>query len=45
MAGIDKVSSFSSKMMEYTSKALGKVSKSKPIKWLGDEFQKDPEKA
>ena len=38
-------SSFFSKVMQYGAKALGAVSKSKPIKWVGDEFQKNPEKA
>ena len=45
MAGIDKISSFTNGIMKGASKALGAVSKSKPIKWLGDEFQKNPEKA
>lgn len=38
-------SSFLSNVMGYGSKAMGAVTKTKPIKWLGNQFQKNPEKA
>ena len=37
--------SFFDKIFNYSSKALGAVSKTKPIKWVGDQFQKNPEQA
>lgn len=42
---INNNSSFFSSMMNYGAKALGSVTKTKPIKWIGDQFQKNPEKA
>ena len=38
-------SSFLTKVFDYSARALGSVTKIKPIKWIGDEFQKNPEKA
>ncbi len=38
-------SSFISKMVNYGANAVGSVTRTKPIKWLGDQFQKNPEKA
>lgn len=37
--------SFFSSVMKYGAKALGAVSKAKPLVWLGDQFQKNPEQA
>lgn len=42
---VNNNSSFFSNMMKYGAKALGSVTKTKPIKWVGDQFQKNPEKA
>lgn len=42
---VNNNSSFFSNMMNYGAKALGSVTKAKPIKWIGDQFQKNPEKA
>lgn len=42
---VNNNSSFFSNIMNYGSKALGAATKTKPIKWIGDQFQKDPEKA
>ena len=39
------VNKISSGIMSATSKALGKFSKSKPMRWVANEFQKNPEKA
>lgn len=45
MASVDKISSFTNSIMKGASKALGVITKSKPVQWVGDEFQKNPEKA
>ncbi len=42
---VDNNSSFFTRAMKYGAKALGAVSKTKPIQWLGDKFQKNPEDA
>lgn len=38
-------SSFISKVIKCSAKATGFVTRSKPMIWLGDQFQKNPEKA
>ena len=42
MAGVNKVSSG---ILTGVSKALGAATNCKPMRWLGDQFQKNPEKA
>lgn len=42
MSGIDRITSG---IMSGASKVLGKASQIKPMRWLGDQFQKNPEKA
>jgi len=39
------VSSVTNKIMSTSAKVLGAATNSKPLRWLGNEFQKDPEKA
>ena len=38
-------SSFFTKVVNYSARALGAVTSTKPFKWVGDQFQKNPEKA
>ena len=42
MAGVNKISSG---ILTGVSKALGAATNCKPMRWLGDQFQKNPEKA
>jgi len=42
MSGIDKITNG---IMTGASKVLGYASKTKPMRWLGDQFQKNPENA
>lgn len=42
MAGIDKITSG---FFSGAASILGAATKAKPVKWLGDQFQKNPEKA
>ena len=42
MAGIDKITSG---FFSGAASVLGAATKAKPVKWLGDQFQKNPEKA
>ncbi len=38
-------SSFMAKVFDYSARALGTVTDLRPVKWVGDQFQKNPEKA
>lgn len=42
---VNNNSSFFSRIVNGSAKAIGAVTKSKPVEWIGDKFQKDPEKA
>lgn len=42
---VNNNSSFFSNMIGYGAKAIGAATKTKPVKWIGAQFQKDPEKA